>query len=182
MAGAVCRAPLLKYVESVTTPQVSSCLRLLTTVSGNTFRTQPTCTNPRMLADSPGVAPNELHRRSYITPPKISGILFLGRIVAAFRSTRDRVIRLHRFHPPPRHDGGRTLLPLIGKNGKHLPSNLKSIHTLVFFWWYAQGKGMNILGCRSTHCVRRRKVSPGKVGPYLRCTYDTIREDRYRDR
>jgi hypothetical protein len=58
MAGAVCRAPPLKYVEPVATPQVSSCLPLLTTISGNTFRTQPTCTNPRMLADSPGVASN----------------------------------------------------------------------------------------------------------------------------
>jgi hypothetical protein len=78
-----------------------------------------------------------------------------------------------RFHPAPRYDGGRTFLRPIGKNGKHLPSNLRSIHTLVFFWWYAQGKGMNILGSRSTHCVRARKVSPGKVGPCLRCTYDT---------
>ncbi|KAJ7645722.1 hypothetical protein B0H17DRAFT_1148377 [Mycena rosella] len=41
-----------------------------------------------------------------------------------------------------------------------------------------QEKGRNILGCRSTHFVRARRVRAGKVGAYVRCT---IREERYRD-
>jgi hypothetical protein len=70
MAGAVSRAPLLAYAEPVATPQVSSHFPLLTTVSRNTSRTQPTCTNPRVLADSPGVAPNELVRALALLPAK----------------------------------------------------------------------------------------------------------------